>query len=99
MSIAALTEIACRELARRVNGGLEITLYWHPDDNGTSVEVYHQTTGETIALPVPADRALDAFHHPFAYLAGQDAEAWGSDTYPESDEALIFGEGGVDQRV
>jgi hypothetical protein len=99
MSIAALTEIARRELARRVNGGLEITLYWHPDDNSTSIDIRHATTDETISFPVPADRALDAFHHPFAYLAEQDAAAWGSDTYPESDEALIFGEGSVDQRV
>jgi hypothetical protein len=80
MSISTLTTVTLRELAQRVNGGLEITLYWHPDHNGTSVEVYHQATGETIAFPVPADRALDAFHHPFVHLAEQDAAAWGSDT-------------------
>jgi hypothetical protein len=94
MRIATLTSLAPRELDRRLNGGLEITLYWHPDDNGTSVEVYHQATGETIAFPVPTDRALDAFHHPFAHLAEQDAAAWVSDTDPDFGEALIFGEGG-----
>ena len=99
MSISTPTTAARRELARRANGGLEITLYWHPDDNGTSVEIYHEATGETIAFPVPADRALDAFHHPFVHLAEQDAAAWGSDTHPDFDEALIFGEGGFDQRV
>ena len=99
MNISTLTTLARRELDRRVNGGLEITLYWHPDDNTTSVEVYHQTTGETIAFPVPADRALDAFHHPFVHLAEQDAAAWDSDKHPEFDEALIFGEGGFDQGV
>jgi hypothetical protein len=98
MSIAALTDIARRELARRVGGGLEITLYWHPDENGTSVEVYHQATGETIAFPVPADRALDAFHHPFVHLAEPDAQAWDFSAYLDFDEALIFGEGGVDQQ-
>jgi len=97
MSIATLTTVAPRELDRRVNGGLEITLYWHPADNETSVDVYHQATGETIAFPVPADRALDAFHHPFVHLAERDAAARGSDTYPDFNEALVFGEEGFDQ--
>ena len=99
MSTSTLTTVALRELARRVNGGLEITLYWHPDDNGISVEVYHQATGETIAFPVRADRALDAFHHPFVHLGEQDAAAWGPDTYTDLDEALTFEEGGVDQQA
>jgi hypothetical protein len=71
MSIAALTEIARRELARRVNGGLEITLYWHPDDNSTSIDIRHATTDETISFRVPPGRALDAFYHPFAHLDNQ----------------------------
>jgi hypothetical protein len=99
MSISTLTTAARRELALRVNDGLEITLYWHPDDNGTSVEIYHEATGETITFSVPADRALDAFYHPFVHLAEQDAAAWRSDTYPDFDEALTFGEGGVDRRA
>jgi hypothetical protein len=99
MSISTLTTVARRELDRRVNGGLEITLYWHPDDNGTSIDVHQTATEETISFPVPADRALDAFHHPFVHLAEQNAAAWGSDKHPEFDDALIFGEGGFDQRV
>jgi hypothetical protein len=99
MSISTLNTVAARELARRANGGLEITLYWHPVDNGTSVEVHHQATGETIAFPVQADRALDAFNHPFVHLGEQDAAAWGPDTYTNLDEALTFGEGGVDQQA
>jgi hypothetical protein len=98
MSISTLTASARRELARRVNGGLEITLYWHPDDDGTSIDVHQTATEETISFPVPADRALDAFHHPFVHLAEQEAAAWASDKHPEFDEALIFGEGGFDQR-
>ena len=99
MSISTLTTAARRELALRVNDRLEITLYWHPDDNGTSIEIYHEATGETIAFSVPAERALDAFHHPFVHLAEQDAAAWRSDTHPDLDEALIFGEGGADRRA
>ena len=73
MSIATFSIVPRRELARRVNGGLEITLYWDARDNTTTIEVYHAETAETIAFPVPAERALDAFHHPFAHLPEQEA--------------------------
>ena len=73
MTTETLTTILRRELAHRASDGLEITLYWSPDENATSVEVYHRATGETIGFPVAADRALDAFHHPFAHLAEQSA--------------------------
>jgi len=74
MSSATVT-ITRRELAQRVNDGLEITLYWSPQENATSVDIYHHATGETITFPVPADQALDAFQHPFAHLAEQSAVA------------------------
>jgi len=95
MNIADLTTLTGRELAQRVNGGLEVTLYWHPEDNSTSVEVFHLATEETISFPVPSDRALDAFHHPFAHLAEQDAALTAIDAHKLLDEALILGEGGV----
>jgi hypothetical protein len=73
MKITTLTAAARRELARRVTGGLEITLYWDAHDNTTSIEVHQTATAETIAFPVAGDRALDAFHHPFAHLPRQRA--------------------------
>ena len=79
MTTETLTTVLRRELAHRAGDGLEITLYWSPNDNTTSVEVHHRATGETIAFPVPADRALDAFHHPFAHLAEQSAVPTASD--------------------
>jgi hypothetical protein len=57
-----------RELAHRASGGIEVTLYWSPDDGGTSVEVRHAATEEMIAFPIAPDRALDAYYHPFANL-------------------------------
>src|SRR5262245_21429804 len=69
--ITDLIPAARRELAQRVNDGLEITLYWNEHDNSTSIEVHHSTTGQTIGFLVPRDRALDAFHHPFAHLANK----------------------------
>ena len=57
-----------RELAHRVSGGLEITLYWCAADNGTSIEVSQPESGEVVAFAVPPKQALDAFYHPFAHL-------------------------------
>jgi len=73
MKNTTLTFAARRELARRVNGGLEITLYWDAHDNTNSIEVRQQASAETIAFPVAGDLALDAFHHPFAHLPTQRA--------------------------
>lgn len=57
-----------RELARRVSGGIEVALYWSPVDDSTTVEVWQPTTEETLVVPVPPERALEAFYHPFAQL-------------------------------
>jgi hypothetical protein len=64
MSTSAQHRSLRRELARRVSGGLRITLYWKSDDNRTTISVYQPSTGETISFKVAPDRALDAFHHP-----------------------------------
>src|SRR5262249_59722987 len=58
MNIADLTNLTPRQLDQRAGGGLEITLYWHPEDNGTSVDVYHPATEATINFPLPAGQAL-----------------------------------------
>lgn len=58
-----------RELAQRVSGGVEVTLYWSPLDNSTTVEVWDSASEETIVFGVPPERALEAFYHPFAQLA------------------------------
>jgi hypothetical protein len=50
MAAAALLE-PLRELAHRVSGGVEVTLYWSADDNGTSIEVWQHETNETLAFP------------------------------------------------
>ena len=58
-----------RELARRVSGGIEVTLYWSPCDNSTAVEVWQPVSEETLVFAVAPERALEAFYHPFAQLA------------------------------
>jgi hypothetical protein len=62
-----------RELAHRANSGLEVTLFWDARDDSTTIEIHHADSAETIAFPVPAERALDAFYHPFAHLAELEA--------------------------
>jgi hypothetical protein len=57
-----------RELASRLSGGMEITLYWWAADDSTGIEVRQLESGETLAFSVPPERALDAFYHPFAHL-------------------------------
>ena len=73
MTAAALLE-PLRELAHRVSGGVEVTLYWSADDNRTSIQIWQHETNETLAFPVPREHALDAFYHPFAHLRAVTAE-------------------------
>lgn len=58
---------AARELAHRVADGLHVTLWWHPAEELVSVAVDDRRTGERFELPVPGDKALFAFRHPFAF--------------------------------
>ena len=57
-----------QELARRVSGGIEVTLYWSAHDNSTSVEIWQPESEETLTFAVGGEEALDAFYHPFAHL-------------------------------
>ena len=57
-----------RELAHRIGGGLEVTLYWNTGDNSTSIEVHHLASETHMRFVVPADRALDAFYHPLTHV-------------------------------
>jgi hypothetical protein len=71
MSDFAIEDFAdpLRELARRVTGGVEATLYWSPHDNSTTVEVWQPASGELLVFDVPPERALEAYYHPFAEFA------------------------------
>ena len=56
-----------RQLADRVNDGLYVQLLWHPADDAVSVAVDDRRTGDFFQGPVPRDKALFAFNHPFAF--------------------------------
>lgn len=56
-----------RELAVRENDGISVRLIWHPSENAVSVAVEDVRAGRRFELAVERDKALEAFHHPFAY--------------------------------
>jgi hypothetical protein len=59
-----------RELDSRMTDGIHVQLLWHPHDGHLSVAVSDSKTAETFELEVRhGDRALDVFHHPYAYAA------------------------------
>ena len=61
---------APRELDSRTSDGILVQLLWYPLDGHVSVAVNDTKTGEIFELEVRDDRrALDAFHHPYAYCA------------------------------
>lgn len=64
----ALLQRDRRELAHRVSGGTEFTLFWSADDDTTSVEIRQHEAGVVLEFAVPREQALDAFYHPFAHL-------------------------------
>lgn len=63
-----------RELAHRRNDGLDIRLLWDSATDRVTVGLQDGKTGEGFEVEVgPGERALDVFHHPFAYAAFRDA--------------------------
>jgi hypothetical protein len=58
-----------RELAHRVADGIEVQLLWSACDDSVSVSVCDHRDGVVFELRVAPERAMHAFHHPFAYAA------------------------------
>ena len=69
-----MTEL--RELAHRRNDGLDVRLLWDPSSDSLRVSLVDAKSGAGFEVPVlPGQRALDVFHHPFAYAAVRQAAA------------------------
>jgi hypothetical protein len=59
-----------RELDSRVSDGIHVRLVWFRRGNRVAVEVDDAKTGDAFTVHVGAqERALDVFHHPYAYAA------------------------------
>ena len=64
-----------RELDHRSNDGISVSLLWRKDDDRVIVAVEDTKLGERFELEVrDGERALDVFHHPFAYAAWHAVE-------------------------
>ena len=65
---------ALRELDHRVSDGIDVRLLWRPQDDRALVTVADSKTGQSFTIEVGAgQRALDVFHHPFAYAGNPRA--------------------------
>jgi PAS domain-containing protein len=62
------------DLAHRRGDGIDVVLWWTPEDDSVAVEVLHLASDSSFELSVERDRALDAFYHPFAYAAHRSPE-------------------------
>jgi hypothetical protein len=70
--VDATLENIARELDSRSGDGLEVRLLWHPRDNRVWVAVNDTKTGDSFDVQIGrGDRALDVFHHPYAYAPGR----------------------------
>jgi hypothetical protein len=62
------------DLAHRRSDGIDVVLWWSPEDDTVAVEVLHLATDATFELAVERSRALEAFYHPFAYASRRQPE-------------------------
>jgi hypothetical protein len=69
LTMQTSTHTSQRELAHRVADQIEVQLLWSADDDTVSVAVCDHRDGVVFELPVAPERAMHAFHHPFAYAA------------------------------
>jgi 1,4-alpha-glucan branching enzyme len=63
-----------KELAQRASNGIEVTLFWRKPTTRVTIEVSDVRLGESFEFEVDGSKALDAFHHPYAYAASPRAE-------------------------
>jgi hypothetical protein len=62
-------------LHERETGDLYVLLLWHRDTGDVQVSVFDRATDETFVFVTDRAHALDAFYHPFCYLAPNDCAA------------------------
>ncbi|MGZ4376426.1 MAG: hypothetical protein ACXVR9_16840, partial [Gaiellaceae bacterium] len=75
-----------RELAHRTADDIEVTLFWSAPANQVTIEVLDRRFGESVEFEVTGSDALDAFHHPYPYLASPRTKicAWTPMAYIEA---------------
>jgi hypothetical protein len=71
MATTDATHQPYRELAYRLNDGVEVVLFWHQITDELTVTVSDERTGAYYELAADPDQALDVFNHPYAYAASR----------------------------
>jgi hypothetical protein len=72
MTTTAPSRQPLRELARRSNDGLEVTLYWLPASDELMVCVCDQRRGAYFEIRPDHRDALDVYYHPYSYASSSD---------------------------
>ena len=73
------TPTTIRELDSRVNDGIAVRLLWRAVDDRLLVAVTDSKRQEEFCVEVrDSSRALDVFHHPYAYAAHHGVQAHGT---------------------
>jgi hypothetical protein len=72
MSTTADTDV--RELDHRNNDGIDVRLLWSPSSGRVWIDVRDDRGGSSFELDVDPADALVAFHHPYTYAIGVDAD-------------------------
>ena len=63
------------ELESRTTDNIEVRLLWHRAENRVTVTARDMRSGEALEVAVrDHERALDVFHHPYAYAAFHGVE-------------------------
>ena len=65
----AVTSTKAVAFAARENDGIHVLLLGHSRQDAVTVSADDTRDGRRFDLAVARDRALEAFHHPFAYAA------------------------------
>jgi len=63
------------ELAFRESDGIEVALLWNGVEDRVLLSVRDRRTGEWCVCSVDGADALEAYRHPFAYMARRDRDA------------------------
>jgi hypothetical protein len=62
-----------RELAQRVDSGVEVTLLWSAREDRLAVTVSDSHSGKWFVLDAEHDNALEVFYHPYVHATLQAA--------------------------
>jgi hypothetical protein len=64
-----------RELDSRTSDGIDVRMLWNEHNERVTVAVLDTKTGDAFTVRVlDGERAMDVFHHPYAYAAWHGVE-------------------------